>query len=57
MRKKDTLFCGKPITPFDPNDIKQGKVDTIIIASYGFQETIAKIIENSDVECNVVKLF
>jgi hypothetical protein len=57
IRKKDTLFFGKKITPFNPDDIEQGKVDSILIASYVFQEEIYSIIKRSGVACNVIKLF
>jgi hypothetical protein len=56
-RKSDTMFFGKRITSFNPDDIRQGEIDTILIASYVFQEDIYSIIMESGVNCTVIKLF
>jgi hypothetical protein len=57
IRKKDTLFFNKKITPFNPVDIEQGEVDTILIASYVFQEEIFSIIKKSGVACTIIRVF
>jgi hypothetical protein len=56
-RKNNTLFFGKKITPFNTDDIERGKVDTILIASYVFQEEIYSLIKRSGVSCNIIRLF
>jgi hypothetical protein len=56
-RKNDTVFFGKRITAFNPDDIKRGEVDTILIASYVFQEEIYSIIKKSGIACTIIKLF
>jgi 2-polyprenyl-3-methyl-5-hydroxy-6-metoxy-1,4-benzoquinol methylase len=57
IRKKDTLFLGKKIIPFNPDDIDRGEVDTILIASYVFQKEIYSIIKKSGIACEVIELF
>jgi hypothetical protein len=51
------LFFGKTITPFNPDDIEQDEIDTILIASYVFQEEIYAAIKKTGVACNFIKLF
>jgi Zn-finger nucleic acid-binding protein len=57
IRKKDTLFFGKKVDIFNPDDIERGEVDTILIGSYVFQEEIYSIIKKSGVNCTVIRLF
>jgi hypothetical protein len=57
IRKKDTLFFGKKIAIFNPDDIERGEIDTILIASYVFQEEIYSNIKKSGVNCTIIRLF
>jgi 2-polyprenyl-3-methyl-5-hydroxy-6-metoxy-1,4-benzoquinol methylase len=57
IRKRNTLFFGRDITPFSPDDIKKGEVDTILIASYVFQEEIYATLKESGVTCNIIRLY
>ncbi|GMO37281.1 MAG: methyltransferase domain-containing protein [Termitinemataceae bacterium] len=56
IRKKDTLYFNKKISPFDPKDITNGEVEMVIISTYVAQQAITKIL-NTVIDCKNIRLY
>ncbi|MDE6630855.1 MAG: hypothetical protein K2K11_05480, partial [Bacteroidales bacterium] len=56
--KKHTFqIAGKPIQAFDPQDIENGTIDTILLATYVAQAQLLKILEPYKEKCRIVTLY
>ncbi len=56
-RKEGVSFGGAVITPFDAEDIKNGTVETILVATYTAQKALVKILEPYKDKVEVVTLY
>jgi hypothetical protein len=57
LRKKNSSYFNRNISPFNPLDIMNGIVETILISTYVAQQAIIKNIEKSNSNCNYIKLY
>lgn len=56
-KKRGALFAGKSIEPFDENDIKDGKVETILVATYTAQKAIENVLRPYSKEVKIITLY
>lgn len=56
-RKHSYTMVGKPITAFQKEDIVEGNVDTVLVASYTAQKAISKILFNYEKFCDIIYLY
>jgi len=57
-RKSGVKYYGRKILPFDPADIKNGDVETILISTYVAQNAIENILINHNINIdNYIKLY
>jgi predicted transcriptional regulator len=57
IRKNGMLYFNRNITPFNPEDIKNGEVESILVSTYVAQNAIVDMIKNSNINCNYVTLY
>ena len=57
QRKHGLIFAGSEITSFDPIDIEQGIIDTIVITTCKVQNVLLNILEPYKNKVNIVLLF
>lgn len=56
-KKHAFQIAGKPIMAFNPQDIEDGTIDTILIATYVAQPTLLRILEPYKNKCNIITLY
>lgn len=56
-KKHAFKIAGKPIQAFDPKDLEDGIVDTILIATYSAQATLLRLLEPYRDKCHIVTLY
>lgn len=57
VKKNKYKMIGKDIEKFNLDDILAGKVDTILISTYVFQDEINNYINSLGIKCNVITLY
>lgn len=57
VRKNKFKMIGRNIEKFNVEDILKGRVDTILISTYVFQEQIKDYLYNMDIKCNIITLY
>lgn len=57
--KKQRVFkmCGLPISAYKEDDVINGSVEGILIATYSGQKAITKILEKSGANCKIYVLY
>lgn len=55
--KVGLYFAGKKISPFDPNDIENGDIDTIIITTSFYRGGVLKMLESYKNKVKIINLF
>ena len=56
-KKHAFQIADKPIQAFDPQDIENGTIDTILLASYVAQNQMLRILEPYKDKCCIVTLY
>lgn len=56
-KKHAFQIAGIPIQAFDPQDIENGTIDTILLASYVAQNQMLKLLEPYKDKCRIVTLY
>lgn len=56
-KKHAFQIAGKPIAAFNPQDLNDGSVDTILIATYVAQPTLLRILEPYKDKCRIITLY
>lgn len=56
-KKHAFRILGKPIQAFNPQDLENGTIDTILLASYVAQNQMLKILEPYKDKCRIVTLY
>ena len=56
-KQKASRMCDLPISTFKEEDVINGSVEGILIATYSGQKTITKILEKSGVRCKIYVLY
>lgn len=56
-KRRGMIFAGLPIEPFDCKDIENGRIDTILVATYTAQKAITNILKEYNNKVDIVTLY
>jgi hypothetical protein len=57
IRKKDMSYFNKSISSFNPDDIINEKIDSVLISTYVAQQKVLNVLRKNDIDCNYIMLY